>query len=58
MKEDEELIITISFVDKYTGEFLGNDPEEVFAKFPTERQAQFKALCLEALTGKKHKMAK
>ncbi|WP_199614446.1 hypothetical protein [Paenibacillus alkalitolerans] len=53
-KSGKEYDVTISFVDKFSLEPLGDDPDEVFTKLPLERQVQFKALCLQAITGKVH----
>ncbi|MED5015960.1 hypothetical protein P9847_01430 [Paenibacillus chibensis] len=49
------LIFTRAFYDKYTGEYLGDDPKEVFAKLPPERLAWLKALTMEMITGIPHK---
>ncbi|WP_422657377.1 hypothetical protein ACK8P5_16645 [Paenibacillus sp. EC2-1] len=54
MKKKKELVFTRAFYDKYTGGYLGDNPEEVFAKLTPERLAPLKALTMEIITGKPH----
>lgn len=55
LKKKKELVFTRAFYDKYTGEYLGDNPEEVFAKLSSERLSPLKALTMEIITGKPHK---
>lgn len=57
LKKKKELTFTRAFYDKYTGEYLGDNPEEVFAKLSSERLSPLKALTMEIMTGKPHKAA-
>lgn len=49
------LFFTSRFIDKYTGEDLGTDPDKAFAKLSFERRSQLKALMLEIKTGHRYR---
>lgn len=50
----KKLTMSCRFVDKYTGEDLGTDPEKAFANLSFERRSQLKALMLEIKTRRRH----
>lgn len=55
VREKKKLTFTSKFVDKYTGECLGTDPDIAFMNLSFERRSALKALMLEIKTGKPHK---
>lgn len=55
VQKKRKLTMSVKFVDKYTGEYLGDKPELAFKNLSFERRSAIKALMLEIKTGKPHK---
>jgi hypothetical protein len=48
--------VSVSFIDKYTGEYRGDNIEQAVSKFSNERKEQLMSLAYQAVTGKRVKV--